>query len=71
MSRSLGRDIHIYDANNPTAVLGGLILTNGVAKANFYSMVEDFLFFNSNYVMRHEDVTDALRDVEGGHSHTF
>ncbi|KAF8428149.1 hypothetical protein EV426DRAFT_635638 [Tirmania nivea] len=29
--------------------LGGLILTNGVTNTNFYSMVEVFLIFNSDY----------------------
>jgi hypothetical protein len=38
--RSLGRDVFIYDAKDPDKVLGGLILTNGVTNANFYSMVE-------------------------------
>jgi hypothetical protein len=28
--RSRGRDVHIYDAKDPTIVLGGLILKNGV-----------------------------------------
>jgi hypothetical protein len=39
-SRSLDRDVLIYDANDPDEVLGGLVLTNGVTNANFYSMVE-------------------------------
>jgi hypothetical protein len=64
-SRSLGRDVHIYNASDPTGpVLGGLILTNGVTNANFYSMVEVFLFFDSNYVLRHEDGTDVQRDEQ-------
>jgi hypothetical protein len=63
-NRSLGRDVHIYDANNPATVLGGLVLTNGVTNANFYSMVEVFLLFDSNYVLRHEDVTEVRRDEE-------
>lgn len=28
-SRSLGRDVHIDDVNNPTEVFGGLVPTNG------------------------------------------
>ncbi|KAF1813960.1 hypothetical protein P152DRAFT_465712 [Eremomyces bilateralis CBS 781.70] len=43
-NRSLGRDVHIYDVNDRTTVLGGLILTNGVTNANFYSMVEIIVF---------------------------
>jgi len=38
--RSRGRDVHIYDFKNPSTVLGGLILENGVTNTNFYSMVE-------------------------------
>lgn len=37
-NRSAGREVHIYDANDPATVLGRLILTNGVTNANFYSM---------------------------------
>ena len=44
-----------YGANGPDTVLEGLILTNGVTNANFYSMVEVILFFNSNYVLRDQD----------------
>ena len=45
INRSAGRNVHIYDANDPTAVLGGLILVNGVTNANFYSMVEILIIF--------------------------
>ncbi|KAI5845044.1 hypothetical protein DFP73DRAFT_594185 [Morchella snyderi] len=46
---SLRRDVHIYDANDPAAELGGLVLTNA-----------------TTYVLRHEDVTDVLRDLRRG-----
>ena len=61
-NRSAGRDVHIYDANDPNTVLGGLILTNGVTNANFYLMVEVFLFIDSEYVLRHEDGTELQRN---------
>ncbi|KAF8416258.1 HNH endonuclease-domain-containing protein [Tirmania nivea] len=61
-NRSAGRDVHIYDANDPDIVLGGLILTNGVTNANFYSMVEVFLLFDSDYILRHEDGTELQRN---------
>lgn len=64
MNRSAGRDVHIYNANDPTEPLGGLILTNGVTNANFYAMIEVFLFFNGDYVLRHEGVTDVPRDEQ-------
>ena len=53
-SRSAGRNVHIYSANDPTTVLGGLVLTNGVTNANFYSMVEIIFIFGSDYFLRDE-----------------
>ncbi len=38
--RSRGRDVHIYNFKDPSTVLGGLILENGVTNTNFYSVVE-------------------------------
>ncbi|KAF8424374.1 HNH endonuclease-domain-containing protein [Tirmania nivea] len=61
-NRSAGRDVHIYDSRDPDIVLGGLILTNGVTNANFYSMVEVFLLFDSDYVLRHEAGMVVTRD---------
>ena len=60
-SRSTGRDVHIYDANDPNKVLGGLILTNGVTNANFYSMVEVFVV-KCEFVLRYEDGMVVMRD---------
>lgn len=64
MSRSLGRNVHIYDANDPAAELGGLILTNGVTNANFYSMVEIICIFDRDYdyLIRDEGGTTIERD---------
>lgn len=63
-NRALGRNVNIYAASDPTGlVLGGLVLTNGVTNVNLYSMVEVFLLFDSNYVLRHEDVMDDSKDV--------
>ena len=61
-NRSAGRDVHIYDTRDPNTVLGGLILTNGVTNANFYSMREMFLLIDSNYVLRHEDGMELQRN---------
>ncbi|MCJ1470570.1 hypothetical protein MMC07_009216, partial [Pseudocyphellaria aurata] len=47
--RSEGRDVHIHDANNPTVVLGGLVVATGITNAGFLSMVEILLLFNGNY----------------------
>ena len=55
-NRSAGRNVHIYDANDPTTVLGGLTLTNGVTNANFYSMVEILFIFTSTFFLREGDI---------------
>jgi hypothetical protein len=51
----MGRDVHIYDTSNRNTVLGGMILTNGVTNANFYSMVEIIILFTSSFELRDED----------------
>ncbi|RPB13394.1 hypothetical protein P167DRAFT_112660 [Morchella conica CCBAS932] len=67
-NRSAGRNVCVFDANDANdpdrKELGGLILTNGVTNANFYSMVEVFLFFNDVYFLRREDGTDVQRDEQ-------
>ncbi|KAF8469072.1 HNH endonuclease-domain-containing protein [Kalaharituber pfeilii] len=50
-NRSAGRHVHIYDANDTET-------------ANFYSMVEIFLFFNEPYYLRKEDGTEVQRDEQ-------
>jgi hypothetical protein len=47
--RSEGRNAHIYNTSNRTTVLGGIILTNGITNANFYSMVEIIVLFTSSF----------------------
>lgn len=60
-NRSLGRDVHIYDASDRTTVLGGLILTNGVTNANFYSMVEILVLFTTAFELQNEEGTKIQR----------
>lgn len=60
--RSGGRNVHIYDTNDPDTVLGGLQVTNGVTNANFHSMVEIIFFFSSDYFLRDEGGNPILRD---------
>jgi hypothetical protein len=60
--RSRGRNVHICDANNPATELGGLVLTNGVTNANFYSMIEILVLFESDFELRHEDSTKMERN---------
>lgn len=54
-NRSVGRDVHIYDTNDRTTALGGLILTNGVTNTNFYSMVEILILFASTFELQNKD----------------
>jgi hypothetical protein len=60
--RLRGRNIHIYDANNLSIAIGGLILTDGVTNANFYSMVEVLVLFTSNFELCNESNTRILRN---------
>ena len=62
VDRSNGRNVHIYDANDPNTVLGGLILTNGVTNMNFYSMVEIIIIFSGSFSLRNEGGTEIERD---------
>jgi len=60
--RSRGRDVHIYDIKDPSTVLGGLILENGVTNANFYLMVEIIVLFSSDFELQHEGNTKIEKD---------
>ncbi|KAK3168476.1 hypothetical protein OEA41_004924 [Lepraria neglecta] len=62
--RSIGRNVHLYDAKDRVTLLGGLILTNGVTKANFYSMVENFLLFQSSFSIEHETSATLEKNEE-------
>jgi hypothetical protein len=62
VNRSAGRNVHIYDTNDPDTVLGGLYVNNGVTNANFYSMVETIIFFSNDYFLRDEGSNTILRD---------
>lgn len=59
LNRSEGRDVHIHDARSPDEVLGGLILTNGVTKANFHSMIEILFIFTSTFFLQHNGDTNT------------
>jgi hypothetical protein len=60
--RSLGRDVFIYDAKDRDKVLGGLILTNGVTNANFYSMVEILIILGGGFSLLNGAGTKIERD---------
>lgn len=62
VNRSVGRDVHFYNAKDPDIILGGLRLTRGVTNANLYSMSDIFCIFQSSYVLQDEDKTVLLRN---------
>src|SRR6266480_901102 len=62
INRSLGRNVHIYDARHPDSVIGGLVLTNGVTNDNFYSMVEILIIFTSAFLLRNEGGVEIKKD---------
>lgn len=62
--RSIGRNVHLYDAKDRVTLLGGLILTNGVTKFNFYSMVKIFLLFQSSFSIEDETSATLERNEE-------
>ncbi|KAF2194976.1 hypothetical protein K469DRAFT_545534 [Zopfia rhizophila CBS 207.26] len=62
IDRSRGRNVHIYDANDPATVLGGLILAKGVTNTNFYSMVEMLFIFTGTFFLRDEGNTKIEKD---------
>ena len=52
--RSIGRNVHIFDARNPTVALGGLILTGGITTSDFYAMMNILFIFTSDYQLQNE-----------------
>lgn len=61
-NRSVGRDVHIYNAKDPNTILGGLRLTRGVTNANLHAMIEIFCVFEMFYNLQSEDETVIQRD---------
>jgi hypothetical protein len=57
-NRSAGRDVHIFDTRDRSTSIGGLILTAGVTNTDLYAMIEIFVIFNGEYILRNEsDIT--------------
>ena len=62
LSRSGGRNVRLYGANDPDTELGGLFLISGITNANFYSMVEIIILFESQFFLRDEGGTIIAKD---------
>ena len=60
--RSARRDVQIFDTNNRSEPLGGLILNNRVTQSNLYSMLEVWLLFNSPFLLKNEADTVIERN---------
>jgi hypothetical protein len=64
IDRSGGRNVHIYDAENPTVVLGSLILSNGITNANLYSMLDIFIVYKEPFSLEDKEPF-LLQNKEG------
>ena len=53
MTRSVGRDVHLYDPKTSMEPFGCLVFCNGATYANFYAMVEIFMD-DGNFILRHK-----------------
>ncbi|ELR03632.1 hypothetical protein VC83_03464 [Pseudogymnoascus destructans] len=65
INRSEGRNVHIFNAADPTSELGGLIRTRGVTNKNLYDMIEIFVVVTSEFTLRNDgDMTIAKDDAQ-------
>jgi hypothetical protein len=62
-NRSPGRDVHIFDTRDRCTSIGGLVLTEGVTNANLYTMIEIFVLFKREYVLRNESDVEIAKDA--------
>ncbi|KAG0124168.1 hypothetical protein HOY82DRAFT_200346 [Tuber indicum] len=64
LDRSPWRNVHIHTANNPSTVLGGLWVAEGVTNANLYSMLQVFCFFTDTFDVRDSSEQLVERDEQ-------
>lgn len=62
-TRSVGRNVHIYDAREPNQELGGLLLTNGVTNENLYDMIDIILIIHGTFILQHNSNNLAASEV--------
>jgi len=60
--RSLGHNVHIYSTKDTSTIVGGLVTTDGMTNANFYSMLEITYILDKDYTLRYEGGTIVQRD---------
>ena len=61
-NRSAGRDVHIFDIRDRNTSIGGLVLTAGVTNSNLCTMIEIFVIFNGEYILRNESDIAIKKD---------
>ncbi|KAL2395074.1 hypothetical protein ABEF95_000494 [Exophiala dermatitidis] len=64
LDRSAGRNVHIYDLNDPATEIGGLLLLPGITNGNFYTMIEIIVVFESpsSFFLQNENETKIKKD---------
>ncbi|KAK9361218.1 hypothetical protein V1504DRAFT_452379 [Lipomyces starkeyi] len=62
--RSLGRDVHFYDASNPDEPLGGLISNPSISVKNFLSMLEILIVAAHPYSVSLRETGESLMPTE-------
>jgi hypothetical protein len=61
--RSAGRNVQIFDKKDRSTPIGGLVLTVGsITNANLYSMVDIFVIFEGEYILRNESDAAIEKD---------
>ena len=64
LNRAGGRDVHLYNADDrhdpQKEPLGGLALTSGITKSNFYTMTD--ILFQGSYYLQDEEGKELDRD---------
>jgi hypothetical protein len=55
LDRSVGRNVHIFDARDPTKEIGGLLLCAGVSRRNFYDWVAMIITTDDDWHLEFED----------------
>ena len=53
-NRSPGRNVHIFDSQDPNTTIGGLILTDSVTNTNLYTMIEIIVIFEGEFSLQNE-----------------
>lgn len=64
LNRSVGRNVHIFDGQDRTTVLGGLILTMGITNKNFYEMIEILRIPQAPLLLQDEVGAEVQRNDE-------